>query len=328
MKIFFFIILAVSSILCSCKKKQTEDINLQHVEHIAKCINSDLCSIKDNIYSLASELQYKIGFDKKITTFPNEKYSYNSGEVLLCSCKETNSSVYYPADRTLTNQLKKIIINSEKLDTFFTNSINKNPLLSQIYFLDTNSFLRIYPQINVTNYLRSSVDLKNLISYQTVKRKALIHDKAYWINHPFVDPYGRGWIISCIEPIYYRDCFIGILSGDIRMHSLKEKYFSSGTESILLIDQKGKIICCTKEAGKIISIPQLREYQYFKPVTENIFIYNNLTITEHINKKVRKAIKSLLSGGNKDSFFIDNKKYTIYKSHIRETDWLLLKIIN
>ena len=33
-------------------------------------------------------------------------------------------------------------------------------------------------------------------------------------------------------------------------------------------------------------------------------------------------------GETKEIFFIDSKKYTIYKSHIRETDWLLLKIIN
>lgn len=327
MKRLFIIFLAVFSFLYSCKNKQAEDINFKHIEHIANSINSDLCSVKTDMYNLANVLQYKIPFDNEIITFPEEKYPYYIGNVLVCTCTESKSSVYYPADRFLTNKLKKIIVNSESLDTFFVNSLNNNPLLSQIYFLDTNSFLRIYPNIDVENYLKNSVDLNSFISYQTVKKKPFISDNAYWINHPFADPYGRGWIISCIEPIYYRDRFIGILSGDITINSLKDKYFSSGTESILLIDQKGEILCCTKEAGKIIRIPQIREYQYFKPVTENVFIYNNLSLTEHINKKVRTSIKSLLSGKIKASFYLDNKKYTIYKSYIRETDWLLLKII-
>lgn len=328
MKRSFFIVLFIFSIFYSCKNQQGEDLNLKHLDHIAECINADLGSVKNDIFNLANSLQYKIPFDKEVLTFPKEKYHYNPGVVLFCSYNESKSAVYYPADRTITNQLKKTIVNTEYLDTFFISSIKKNPLLSQIYFLDTNSFLRIYPYIDVVNYLKSSVDLKSFIPYQSVKKKPFVNDKAYWINQPFADPYGRGWIISCVEPIYYRDRFLGILSGDITLRSLKNKYFSSGTELILVIDREGKIICCTKEAAKITNVRQLREFRYYKPVTENTYAFNNPSLTEHKNKNLRNAIKSLLSGETKEMFFIDSKKYTIYKSHIRETDWLLLKIIN
>ncbi len=328
MKRSFFIILFVFSIFYSCKNQQESDLNLKHLDHIAECINTDLCSVKNDIFNLANSLQYKIPFDKEVLTLPKEKYYFYSGEILFCSYKESQSAVYYPANRPITNQLKKIIINSEALDAFFISSINKNPLLSQIYFLDTNSFLRIYPYIDVINYLKSSVDLKSFIPYQHVKKKPFVNDNAYWINQPFADPYGRGWIISCVEPIYYRDRFLGILSGDITLRSLKNKYFSSGTELILMIDREGKIICCTKETAKITNIPQIREFRYYKPVTENTYACNNPSLTEHPNKSLRNAIKLLLSGETKEIFFMDSKKYTIYKSHIRETDWLLLKIIN
>ncbi|MCD4832463.1 MAG: hypothetical protein K8R31_01610 [Bacteroidales bacterium] len=328
MKKSIFIVFVLFSIFYSCKNQQESDLNLKHLDHIAECINTDLCSVKYDIFNLANSLQYKIPFDKDVLTLPKEKYYFYSGKILFCSYKKSQSAVYYPANKTITNQLKKIIINSESLDTLFISSIKKNPLLSQIYFLDTNSFLRIYPYIDVINYLKSSVDLKTFIPYQTVKKKPFINDNAYWINQPFADPYGRGWIISCVEPVYYRDRFLGILSGDITMRSLQNKYFSSGTELILVIDRESKIICCTKEAAKITKIPQIREFRYYKPVTENIYACNNPSLTEHPNKNLRNAIKSLLSGGTKEIFFMDSKKYTIYKSHIRETDWLLLKIIN
>ena len=328
MKKSIFIVLVLFCFLYSCKNQQESDLNLKHLDHIAECINTDLSSVKNDIFNLAYSLQYKIPFDKEVLTLPKEKYYFYSEKILFCSYKESQSAVYYPADRAITNQLKKIIVNSESLDTLFISSIKKNPLLSQIYFLDTNSFLRIYPYIDVVNYLKSSVDLKSFIPYQSVKKKPFINDKAYWINQPFADPYGRGWIISCVEPVYYRDQFLGILSGDITLHSLKNKYFSSASELILMIDHEGKIICCTKETAKITNVPHFREFRYYKPVTENIYAFNNPSLIEHKNKNLRNAIKSLLSGETKEIFFIDSKKYTIYKSHIRETDWLLLKIIN
>lgn len=322
------IILILISFISSCKNLQEEDINLKHLDYIAQSINNDLGSIRNEMFSLANSLQYKVFFDKEVSELPKEKYHYHSLEVLFCTYNNSQSAVYYPANKNITEDLKKIIINSESLDTFFVNSIIKNPLLSQIYFLDTNSFLRIYPYIDVISYLKNSIDLRDFIAYKIANRQPFIQDKAYWTNQPFADPYGRGWIISCTEPIYYRDRFIGVLSGDITLRSIKDKYFSSGTQSILLIDRVGKIICCTKEGAKIANIPLLREFNYYKPVTENIYVFNSPSLTEHQNKSFKNAITSLLEGKNKESFSIDNEKYTIYKSYISETDWFLLKIIN
>lgn len=328
MKRLFVPILVVFSVFYSCKNQQEKDQIIKQLNNVAGNINKDLGSIRNEIFNLASSLQYKVEFDKDNVTFSDEKYHYHQNEILFCNLNCGNSAVYYPANKSINKQLKKMIVNSESLDTLFICSVQNCPLLSQIYFLDTNSFLRIYPYINVLSYLKNSVDLKSFIAYQTANKKPIIQDQAYWTSLPFADPYGRGWIISCIEPVYYRDRFLGVLSGDVTLQSIKNKYFSSATELMLMIDQEGKIICFTKEAAKIIDIPTLREFNYYKPVTENIYIYNAPSLIEHKNKNLKNAVISLLSGKNKESFFIDNKKYTIYKTHIKETDWMLLKIIN
>lgn len=326
-RIFCFILILIS-FLTSCNHKQEEDINLKHLNYIAESINSDLEMIRNEMSNLASSLQYQVPFENEICAFSEKKYHYRPDEILFCTHSISQSAVYYPSNKSITNEIKKIIVNSESIDTLFSNSIDKIPLLSQVYFLDTNSFLRIYPYIDVLSYLKSSVDLRDFIAYQTSYKKPFIQDKAYWTNQPFADPYGRGWIVSCTEPVYYRDQFIGILSGDITLRSMKNKYFSLGTQLILLIDREGQIICCTKEAAKIANVPPLREFNYYKPVTEDIFIFNTPSLTEHKNKSFSNAIKSLLAGKKKESFYLDSRNYTIYKSHIPETDWLLLKIIN
>ncbi len=328
MKRLVLCILISSIIFLSCNNNSSNDLNFQHLEHVAACINNDLTSVKNDIINLASAVQYKIPFYKDLNETLSDRYYIHPGEILYYTNSTIQSAAYLPANKNLTPQLKKLIKNSELLDTFFVNTLINNPLLSQVYFLDTNSFLRIYPYIDVVSYLKSSIDLTRLNSYQTVKNQPFIQDRAYWANQPFADPYGRGWIVSCIEPIYYREQFIGMISGDITLRSIKNKYLSSDTELIILTDHSGKIICCTKEAAKITNVPPIREFQYYKPVTEDIYAFDNPSLLNHKNKKFKNAVKSLLSGKNKAVFYIDSKKYTIYKSQIRETNWLLLKIIN
>jgi hypothetical protein len=153
-------------------------------------------------------------------------------------------------------------------------------------------------------------------------------DNVYWIKQPFADPLGRGWVISCTEPIYYRDNFLGNITADITLKGLKEKFFFSDTQLLLMTDSDGKMICCTKEAAKLIDIPLLREFQYFKPVTKDIFTFNHPSLVHHKNNNFRNAMKTLLTGKDKASFFMENKKYTIYKSYIKETNWILFKIVN
>lgn len=327
MRRFSYIFFVFLSVFSSCKTQQKEDLNLKHAKHIANSINNDLLLVRNNIFNTANVLQHKIPFDRDVQGFSEKIYKFSLNGILVSKYIESKSAIYYPTNSKITNDLKRIIINSEAIDTLFISSIKKNTLLSQIYFIDTNSFLRIYPYIDVLSYLIPNINLKKFAPYQLANNKPF-SEKAYWINKPIADPYGRGWIVSCVEPIYYRDHFIGILSGDITLNSLKEKYFSSGTELILIIDQKGNIICCTKEAGKITNVPQLREFGYYKPITEDIYNFKIPNLTNHKNKSLSNAIKSLLSEETIEIFYVDNKKYTIYKALIEETNWLLLKIIN
>ncbi len=328
MKRSFYFLLVFFSVLFSCSSEQEEDLNLKHLNYIANNINSDLIQIKNEIINLSSYAQHKIPFDREINNWPSNKYYFKNGEILSSKYENSNSAVYLPFQNEISNQLKKNIVNSELLDTIFKRSIERNALLTQVYFLDTNSFLRIYPFVDVHSYLKGSIDLREFVPYQTAYNKPFLDDNVYWIKRPFADPYGRGWIIACVEPLYYRERFIGIISGNITLRSLQEKYFSSDTELMLLADAEGKSICYTKQAAKIINIPILREFQYFKPVTKDIFTFTSPSLTLHKNADLRKAIKSLLKGENKEIFYVDNKKYIIYKSYIKETNWVLFKIIN
>lgn len=325
---FAFIILAFSVLFFSCGENLSTDSNLKHVNTLAEMIDKDFREISSDITELANKVQIGIPFDESTNTRFDKNYSFRKNNILFTPYRKGNSAVYFPSNKTINQDVKNRIINTEKLDPLFSEIIVNNMLLEQMYFLDPNSFLRIYPYVDIENYLDESIDLTKLISYKQLENVPFNSKKAYWINTPFADPYGRGWIISCAQPIYYRESFTGIITGNISIKSIKDKYFSSNTESLFLLDNQGKLIVCTKEAGKIINAPSFKEFQYFKHVDNDIMMYSTPSLLEHQNKNLKKVIANLLKNTVYEELSINNKKYKIYRSYLPETNWYLFKIVN
>lgn len=321
-------IIIIFTLTYSCTNKSGEDVNLKHLNMVADKMNAELKTISDNVIELSYKISHSIDFEAPFNKDFSKFYHYNNDQVMFTTFRNNNSAVYYPSNQELSESLQRRIINTEKLDAFFTDIVRSNPLIAQVYFLDTSSFLRIFPYIDVISYLKSAPDLTRLITYKTIAKKPFNSRNAYWIANPIADPYGRGWVISCGEPIYYRDILKGIVSIDIPVRSIKSKYFSSNTELQFLLNKEGKLIACTKEAGKILNAPSYKEFQYYKPVEQDIYMFSSPSLKEHQNKSLKEAIENLLDKKTHDSFYIDNKKYKIYKSYIPQTDWYLFKIIN
>jgi len=328
MKKIVFTTFLFSLLFVSCNNKQKCDSNLKQLNSIAEKINYDLISLREDLVILSNFIQYNIPFDNSIDWKSSNKYKYHASGALISNFNENQSAIYLPPSQKLDLSLKKIIINSEELDSVFDNTIRRNSLLSQIYFLNKSSFLRIYPIVDVINYLNSDVNLLNLKPYKTLIDKPFVDDKAYWMSKPFADPFGRGWIVSCTEPLNYRNNFIGILSGDISINKLRTKYLSSNNEIILLINKNCELITCSKEGAKFLNIPQYREFQYYKPVTTDLYLYKKPILLDYKNKYFKNAVKKLIEGETNTDFIIKNKKYSIFISHIAEPDWYLLKIVN
>ncbi|MBI9054824.1 MAG: cache domain-containing protein [Bacteroidales bacterium] len=328
MKNFALTVMLISILCVSCNKKNSCDSNLNQINSIAEKINYDLISLREDIVSLSNHIQYKVPFNNTISWESTKKYKYHNNKFLISDFAENQSAIYLPSNKKLDLSLKKIIVNSEILDSVFDNTIRRNAILSQLYFLNTNSFLRIFPFVDIAKHLNSNINLLNLNPYKTINNKPFVDDKAYWMSKPFADPFGRGWIVSCVEPINYRNKFIGILSGDISIDNLQKKYLSSNTEILLLINKDCELITSTKEGTKFLNIPQYREFQYYKPVETDLYLYKTPILLEYKNKNFKNAVKKLIEGETNTDFIFENKKYSIYISHIEEPNWYLLKITN
>jgi len=204
----------------------------------------------------------------------------------------------------------------------------QNSIVTQAYYLDTNSFLRIYPYINVAKQFLPAIRLTDFYAYKSIVNKPFIENNAYWVNQPYADPSGRGWIISCLSPLYYREQFLGIISADIMLKKICEKHIYSESEKLILINMNGEILSCSKKAASFLNIPVKEEYPYYKPLKGDLFLKGNPSLLNNQKKEIRKAVSSLINGESMVELTHESSRIKIFSAKIKETNWLLLKIIN
>lgn len=298
------------------------------IDQLASKINKDLVSLRQDIEFLTNSLSYKIPFDKALDAHFDELYSFSNNKSLVYKSKERKSAVYITNKTGLNESLKKFIVNSQVFDDLFKKLVDQNILLSQIYFLKDDGFIRIFPYVDIDKFIAPNFDLLQLESYRSTKEKPFVENSAYWNDQAFADPFGRGWIITCTEPVYYRNNYIGSLSGNLSVNELKLNYLSSNKDAIILVNSNFELIAATKKGEEFLSIPSYREYQYYKPISENTVLYKHSYLLDNKNESFKASIHDIRSGKEQSSFYYKNKKYSILSYRIEETAWYLLKIIN
>merc|ERR1711879_470727 len=89
-----------------------------------------------------------------------------------------------------------------------------------------DDFCRYYPFLeNSYNTFPSDIKMKNYNFYYEADLKHNPEKKAVWTD-VYVDPAGKGWMISSIIPIYNEDFLEGVTGIDITLNSIIKKLLS------------------------------------------------------------------------------------------------------
>ena len=216
MKAYYIFLLPFFLFLMSCSSKQDEDLNYIHLKEVATGLSNDLNKISKDLVNSVHIIQNQIDFLQEVNTEKINEARIRESNGTYLEYAENSVATFLPITVELNNSIQKVIVNSKPIDSLLIKICKKNSLVVQSYFLDTNSFLRIFPYIDANKQYLSTTKLNKLFAFQSVHNKPF-NENAYWISEPFADPSGRGWIISCVSPIYYRNEFFGILSADIML---------------------------------------------------------------------------------------------------------------
>jgi len=158
------------------------------------------------------------------------------------------SSVFVPSSVELNDAVIRDLNASAYLDFSVPQSLNDNPALLAVYFIDNRGVVRYYPNINLASLLPPDFDATKRPYYE-INAPGSNPDRSTKWTIPYVDATGAGLVVTVANPIYINGTFNGVVAADVQLTTITDQV------STIHLGQTGYSFLLD-DGGRIISMPQ------------------------------------------------------------------------
>jgi len=323
-------ILMLALIFSACNSKNKLEEKQISLNEKAININNDFKKIRIEVEMLASQITKLYEKQAEILpTIDKSKYQLASNGVFTKPKDDGGSAIFVSGFYPITSDVKNAVYFTEPIDPAFKELVKKYPEIVQVYYNDQYSLNRIYPYFDVLSQYEAKMDIPSFNFYYLADKKHNPEKKSLWVSEPYVDPAGRGWMVSAIAPVYFADSLVGVPGIDVTINLITKRYMHDTINSmILIIDNFGAIVTAQEEMINLMSFPPLFDHKYIETIKQDTYrkeLYN-LALSKDMNvramaneilKEKKKLVETELNG----------EKLTIIVAHIPELNWYLLEIL-
>ena len=214
------------------------------------------------------------------------------------------------------------------LDDRFASFYRKNPLITQVYSNSANQVSRVYPAYDHRNIVDPNLDVTDFNFYYAANEVNNPSKGIVWIKDTYVDPAGKGWILSLVHPIYRENELFAVLGADFTVDDVIHNYFENYSGEYLLVNSKGDIIAGKSRAIEMLSMPPLKNHVYRETVKSEFFRISDFNLFNSKSREVRSmAQEFLLNKKVEFSFQIEKNLIKAMCRPVKGIDWTLIQII-
>ena len=255
-------------LICSCgpdieKMVQEEKNNL---ERITRQISNDFLIIKKRTEALGNQIEalYERQNEYDFASH-KETYGLSPEGVLYKPDDDGGSAIFVSGVIPVDEKIKRIVAFTSPLDESFKQIIKELPSVVQVYYNDEYSYNRIYPFFEVLSQYEPGMDIPSFNFYYLADLKHNPGRKAVWVDEPYVDPAGRGWMISAIAPVYYNGRLVGVPGLDVTVNKIIDKYLDE-QPSVFILDKTGVLVAVNHKLVHLLSLPPLENHEYLETI--------------------------------------------------------------
>jgi len=157
------------------------------------------------------------------------------------------SSVFIPVNTELNESLLADLNTSAYLDFSTPETLEGNPAILAIYYIDPRGITRYYPNINLASLLPPDFDATKRPYYQLASPLFNPKKLTQW-TIPYLDAAGGGRLVTVASPVYLGSEFHGVVAADLKLSLVTEQV------SAIKIGQSGYALMIDA-AGRVISMP-------------------------------------------------------------------------
>jgi hypothetical protein len=331
MKYLFFILFSVLLFSSACESDPATGglHHLQLLDSVIRKVEGDLLPLEADISALAS---YSAAlFQKSDSLVPlveeNKYLTDESGFFYNPNESGLESTVFVSLTAADKDLAKREVFTTEPMDAAFREIVERREMVCQVYFNAASNFSRLYPPYDLLNSIDPGLDVTAFNFYYLADLERNPNKKAVWVEEVYIDPVGRGWILSLIHPVYAGGALKGVLGFDITLSDLMNAFLEKSNKKLMLVDSQGTIVAGKAEAIEALSMPPLKNHAYLQTIHSDNFRKEDFNLFKSKSKEVRRmGSKFLLEKENYHSFELGGRLFEAYCKRMNIMGWYLLDI--
>jgi hypothetical protein len=219
------------------------------------------------------------------------------------------------------------VILTNAMDSVFVSYIDNHPGAAQIYSNSANQVSRVYPAYNPKGIVNANIDVTKFNFYYKADSVHNPKKELVWIPDPYVDPAGKGWILSMVHPVYDGSELFAVLGVDFTVSDFIQKYLDSEEGELILVNSKGDIVGGKADAIESLSMPPLRNHVYRETLESDYFRIADFNLFNSKSREVRKMAQRFLLE-KKNTFDFEEEANLKHATCVRFNlvDWFLIEV--
>lgn len=321
-------LLVLATMLTGCYNRKV-GIESQKLEDITQKIDSHFARIGQEV-SFIAELTAELYQYKSDQPSANDKseYSIAANGVMYKPNDDGLSAVYVSGIVPITDELKNIVYMTAPLDTTFQRIVKQFPEVAQVYYNNRYGYNRIYPFFDVLTQFEAKIDITKFNFYYLADLQHNPTKQVVWVQEPYIDPAGRGWIVSAIAPVYVDNVLEGVPGIDVEINTITDKYIKPSDDNVMIISQSGKLVTASSKLIDLFSMPTLGAHPYLDTIKSDSYQPESYNLRLNQDDKIRYLVSNILDRKMKKfKFQYADKKFVILSEEVSALHWWIIKVV-
>ncbi len=300
------------------------------LEAIVSMMDHDLEVLEDEIINLRQFTESLFENKEEVLSKADRKkyviqgVGANSG----VGVDSTLSTLYIPKLGQDQKSVYELIYLTNPLDSLFKSIVEKHRVVSQVYFNSSVQLNRLYPPYDVYNMIEPDLDITAFNFYYEADEKNNPSKGLIWVDEIYIDPVGRGWMISLLNPVYHDNDLKMVLAFDITVNDIFESYLEKSNKELIVVDATGTVVAGKSKAIEVLSLPPLKNYTYKQTITSDSFRMEDFNLFKSKNIEVRKTASNIILAGERESVFdSEGEQIIVISEKLERLNWYILELV-
>lgn len=256
------------------------------------------------------------------------KYSNEGSYYTYEDKNDGGAAVYYSGIVPIDEEQKVKLASILRLQNLMKDIKFSQSLADSIYLNTFDSLNVSYPYLDVISHFPEQMDIPSYNFYYEADAEHNPERKVKWTD-AYLDPTGKGWITSCIAPVYNGDFLEGVVGINITMDTIANEILEMDVPWDgygILVGSDGDILALPKKGLEDWGLFEVKEDKYNETIIKNNFKPNKFNLYTMDNlSDFAKEVSENDSGFSR--VLLNEKNQVVSWSTISDTEWKLLVVV-